>query len=163
MFTLAPRSHRHCSKCLTLIEQLIMGTQGSFCTAATVPSQTSFLGGLYLPAWLVRGVLRDELSHLVDTMLTFSTGVSGCPGIFPPSTAGNEAAIHASWVSIILLKLNWFLRVEDKVSSFTFKLSMVISLAKSFLFIFSLILAWPRTSSLKGGWFELKFELKEGL
>jgi len=73
-------------------------------------------------------------------MLTFSTGDSGCPGIFPLSTAGNETAICASWVSIILLKLNWFLRVEDKASSLTFKLSRDLSLAKSFLFIFSLIL-----------------------
>ena len=52
-----------------------------------------------------------------------------------------------------------FLRVKDKVSSLTFKFSRDLSLAKSFLFIFSLILTWPRTSSLKGGWFELKFEL----
>src|SRR6185312_8135853 len=140
-----------------------MGTPGSSCTAATMPSQTSFLGGVYLPAWLLRGGLRDELPCPVDTMLTFSTGDSGCPGIFPLSTAGNKTSICASWVLIILLKLNWFLRVEDKASSLTFKLSRNLSLAKSFLFIFSLILTWPRTSSLKGGWFELKFELKEEL
>src|SRR6185437_13034435 len=136
-----------------------MGTPGSSCTAATIPSQTSFLGGVYLPAWLLRGGLRDELPRPVDTMLTFSVGDSGCHGIFPLSTAGNEAAICASWVSIILLKLNWFLRVEEQVSSLTFKLSRDLSLAKRFLFIFSLIITWPRTSSLKGGWFELKFEL----
>ena len=136
-----------------------MGTPRSSCTATTMPSQTSFLGGMYLPTWLLRGGLRDELPSPVDTMLTFSTEVSGCPGIFPLSIVGNEAAICASWVSIIFLKLNWFLRVEDKVSSLTFKHSRDLSLAKSFLFIFSLILTWPRTSSLKGGWFELTFEL----
>ena len=140
-----------------------MGTPGSSCTANTRLSQESFFGGLYLPAWLLCGGLRDELPHLVDIMLTFSTGVSGCPEIFPLSIAGNETTICASWVSIILLKLNWFLRVEDKDSSLTFKLSRDLSLAKSFLFIFLLILTWPRTSSLKGGWFELKFELKEEL
>jgi hypothetical protein len=32
-------------------------------------------------------------------------------------------------------------------------------LAASFLFIDSLILAWPKTRSLKEGWFELKCEL----
>ena len=136
-----------------------MGTPGSSCTVATMPSQMSFLGGVYLPAWLLRGGLRDELSHQVDTVLTFSMGVSGCLGIVLLSTAGKAAAICASWVSIILLKLNWFLSVEDKVSSFTFKHSRDLSLAKSFLFIFSLIFNWPRTRSLKGGWFELKFEL----
>ena len=93
-----------------------MGTPGSSCTAATMPSQTSFLGGVYLPAWLLRGGHRDELPRPIDTMLTFSTGVLGCPGIFLLSTAGKATAICASWVSIILLKLNWFLRVEDKVS-----------------------------------------------
>jgi len=140
-----------------------MGTPGSFCTAATRPSQESFLGELYLPAWLVRGGIRDELPYPESTMLTLSTGGSGCPGIFPFSAIGKAAAICASWVSIILLKLDWFLSIEDKVSSLTFRFSRVLSLAKSFLFIFSLILTWPSTSSLKGGWFELKFELKEEL
>jgi hypothetical protein len=99
----------------------------------------------------LRGGLRDELPRPVDTMLTFSIGDSGCHGIFLLSTTGKAAANCASSVSIILLKLNWFLRVEDKVSSLTFKLSRDLSFAKSFLFIFSLILTWPRTSSLKGG------------
>ena len=39
-------------------------------------------------------------------------------------------------------------------------LSKILSLAASFLFKDSLILAWPKTKSLKEGWFELKFELK---
>ena len=125
----------------------------------TRPSQESFLGELYLLASLVRGGIRDELPHPESTMLTLSMGGSGCPGIFPFSATGKAAAICASWVSIILLKLDWFLSVEDKVSSLTFRFSSVLSLAKRFLFIFSLILTWPRTRSLKGGWFELKFEL----
>ena len=69
------------------------GTPGSSCTAATRPSQESFFGDCTYLAWLVRGGLRDGLPHLVDTMLTFSMGVSGCPGIFPLSIAGKEAAI----------------------------------------------------------------------
>ena len=60
--------------------------------------------GIVLPAWLLHGGLWDELPRPVDTMLTFSTGDSGCPEIFPLSPAGNEAAICASWVSIILLR-----------------------------------------------------------
>ena len=65
-------------------------------------------------------------------MLTFSIGASGCPGIFPFSPASKDAAICASCVSIILLKLNWFLRVDDKVSTLIFKFSRVLSLAKNF-------------------------------
>ena len=34
---------------------------------------------------LIYGDNRDELPRPVDTMLTFSTGDSGCPGIFPLS------------------------------------------------------------------------------
>ena len=67
------------------------------------------------------------------------------------------------WGIVPTYKLNWFLSDEDKVSSFIFKLSRVLSLAMNFLFIFLLMLAWPRTSTLKGGWFELKFKLKEEL
>jgi hypothetical protein len=36
----------------------------------------------------------------------------------------------------------------------------VLSLAKTFLFKDSLILAWPRTRSFKKGWFKFKFKLK---
>ena len=39
-------------------------------------------------------------------------------------------------------------------------LSKILSLAASFVFKDSLILAWPKTKSLKEGWFELKFEFK---
>ena len=80
----------------------------------------------------------------VDTMMTFSTGASGCPGIFPLST---------------VVWKHQFVQVEFlSVSIFIFKLYWVLSLAKSFLFMFSIILAWSNTSSLQGGWFELKEE-----
>ena len=65
-----------------------MGSLGSSCIVATSPSHESFLGGLELPARLVRDVLRDGLPHPVDTMLTFSTGASVCLMIFPLSSAG---------------------------------------------------------------------------
>src|SRR6185503_13858182 len=110
-----------------------MGTPGSSCTATTRPSQESFPGELYLPSWLVHGGIRDELPHPESTMLTLSTGGSGCLGIFPFSATGKAVAICASWVSIILLKLDWFLSVED-ISRFTFRFFRVLSLAKSFLF-----------------------------
>ena len=119
-----------------------------------------FLGGLYLPAWLVRGAYQGRLPHPVHTIFVVSTGDSGCPGIFPDSEIGTAAAICASCVSLILLKLSWFLRAEERVSTFAFMLSRILSLAASFLFKDSLILAWPNTKSLKEGWFELKFELK---
>ena len=106
-------------------------------------------------SWWHPGRVAPSREHHVDTFY----GGSGYTGISPFSATGKAAAICASWVSMILLKLYWFLSVEDKVSSLTFRFSRVLSLAKSFLFIFSLILTWSSTSSLKGGWFELKFEL----
>ena len=137
-----------------------MGTPRSSRLASTRPPHESWHGWMVLPAWLVRGGLRDGLPHPVDTMLTFSTGNSSCLGIFLLSTAGTKAAIWASCVSIILLKLSWFLSNEDKVSIFMLRLSRVLSLVKRFLFIFLLILVWPRTRSHREGWFELKLELK---
>ena len=76
------------------------------------------------------------------------------------SENGTIAAIYASCVSIILLKLNWFLIAEESVSTSAFILSKILPLAASFLFKDSFILARPKTRSLKEGWFELKFELK---
>jgi hypothetical protein len=92
--------------------------------------------GLYLLAWLVRGRLWDELPRPVDTMLTFSTRVSGCSEIFLLSTAGKAAAICASWVSIILLKLNWFLSVEDKFQALHLNFPGFCHWPKAFFYIF---------------------------
>src|SRR6185437_10513894 len=63
-----------------IMEQLIMEIPGSSCTATTRPSQESFFGGLYLPALLVRGGLRDGLPHPVDTMRTFQQESRVAPG-----------------------------------------------------------------------------------
>ena len=137
-----------------------MGTLGSPCSFAVSPPHAFILGCVVLPAWLVREVCQERLPHPVDTIFIVSTGDSGCPEIFPDSETGTAAAIWASCVSIILLKLNWFLIAEEIVSTFAFILSKNLSLAASFLFKDSFILAWPKTRSLKEGWFELKFKLK---
>ena len=80
---------------------------------------------------------------------------SGCSEIFPVLLTGIAATIWAIWVSIILLKLNWFFTEEDKLSSLEFTFSNILSLYESFLVRFSFIFTWPRTRSFKDGWFEL--------
>jgi hypothetical protein len=85
----------------------------------------------------------------VATKLTFSTGFSDCLGIFPVSTIGTAAAICASWVLIILLKFNWFLRAEDKVSIFILILSKVYHWPKVFFSKICLFFLGPRQDLLK--------------
>lgn len=77
---------------------------------------------------------------------SFSSGSSGCTGIFPDSTVRTITEIWANWVSIILLMLTWFLKVEAIASTLAFIFSKILSLAASFLFKDSFILPWPKTS-----------------
>ena len=55
------------------------------------------------------------------------------------------------FVTIILLKLCWFLIAEKKLSILLFMFSKVLSLDAHFLDKPFIILAWPKIYSLKGG------------
>jgi len=68
-------------------------------------SSTCGLAAFY--AWLGCGGSRVDLQPLVVTAFIFSEN-------------GTTAAICASCVSIILLKLNWFLIAEERVSTSAF-------------------------------------------
>ena len=65
---------------------------------------------------------------------------------------GHEDASWATWVSIILLKLNLFLIIELNPFSCAAIDSKILSLARNFLLILSLICFWPYTRSFIVGW-----------
>ena len=100
----------------------------------------------------------QDLSSLFNLWLHkhFRENSRVAPGwFFPKWSIAIAAAISKIWVSIILLKLNWFFTKEDKLSILELMFSSVLSLYINFLVIFSLILAWPNTKSFREGWFEL--------
>jgi hypothetical protein len=63
----------------------------------------------------------------VDTAQTFSQEDTGCPEISPSSAKGTKVGYEAKWVSIILLKLSWFLRAEERLSILVLRLSKPLS------------------------------------
>ena len=108
--------------------------------------------------WIYKIIMASRyrgLPNLVEAILIDSREVLGFPRIFPESEIGSAVAIWAIWVSIILLKLNWFLTDEDRFPSFVFMFSTIFSLYESLLVIFLLIFVWSKTRSFKEGYFEL--------
>ena len=87
--------------------------------AATRPSQVSFFGGLYLPAWLVQEVCRGRLPHLVDTIFAVSTGDSGCPGL---RNRNSSSYLCQIWAAGLLIGIECS-RVRD--SSWMYLTSLV--------------------------------------
>ena len=98
------------------------------------------------------GFCADCLARIA-TALTLSFGVaSGYPDSFPMSWLRQDEASWVTLVSINLLKLNWCLIIELNPSSCKAKDSRILSLARNFFLMLSLICFWPYMKSLSEGW-----------